>query len=108
MYDHRITHGGIPLDFTCENRRFKTDISQGFAHYARHNHKGSVTPLPLYDDGEYSLWLEHVVDKTNGNTCYWFMWYNHAGISNIPMSGVMDKTDLSKVIDNICKIDLTI
>lgn len=108
MNDHRIIHSGIALDFTCENRRFKTDTTQGFEHYAGHGYKGSVTELPLYDDGEYSLWLEHVVDKINGNNCYWFMWYNDSGISTIPLSSVMDKNDLSKVIDNICKINLTI
>lgn len=64
------------------------------------SNKGSVTALPLFDDGEDSLWLEHVVNVNDPNDiCFWFMWYND-GNPSIPMSGVINSEDIVKVISN--------
>ena len=100
MNDHRIEQNGRKLDFTCKNKRFSTDIQTGHEHLSGHGYKGSATPRALFEDGDYSLWLEHVIDLQNGNKCYWLMWYNN-GIPTIPMSGVLDRNDILEVIANI-------
>lgn len=48
--------------FTCENKRFKTNVAKGYAH-GQAAAKGSVFPTALISGSGYSLWLEHVVDK---------------------------------------------
>ena len=86
--------------YTCENSRFATDISNPI----NVNYPGSVTPEPLYDDGGGQiLLLENVFDKTNGNKCYWFMWYRN-GNPMLNMSGVIDATDIVQVLKGISSI----
>lgn len=104
MKDNRIIQNGTSLDFTCENRRFKTDVQRGFAHYPGNNYLGSVTDTPLYDDGGFSLWLEYVVNVNDPNDkCLWFMWYQD-GWPTIPMSAVIDESNIVGVIQNIAAI----
>ncbi len=91
----RIEQNGIPLDFTCENKRFKTDITKG--------HNGSVTENYLYEEDGEVLSLEYVIDKINGNSIYWFMWYKD-GIPKLATSAVMDETAITEVIKNITAI----
>jgi hypothetical protein len=100
MNDSRIERNGTKLDFTCKNKRFATDLESGYKHVSGHGYKGSATPGALYNDDEYSLWLEHVVDLRNGHKCYWLMWYK-GGLPTIPMSGVLDKEDILEIIPNI-------
>lgn len=106
MKDKRINSGGTFLNYTCENSRFKTDIASGHEHFPGQGYKGSVTAQPLYDDGDNSLWLEHVIDKSNNNHCYWFMWYNNSGYPNVFMSAVIDEDAILEVIKNISQIRL--
>lgn len=91
------------MKYICENKRFKTDITKGFEHRPGIGHLGSVTDKPLYED-DHSLFLEHVVDKINGNHCYWFMWYDQHGKSLLPASAVMDEQDILAVIKNLSSI----
>lgn len=95
MKDHRILLNGTRLNFTCENHLLKTDINRGIL--------GSVTASPLYDDGNFSLRLEYVVDTSN-NKKMWFMWYDAKGMPTIPMSGVIEESDIAEVIRNISQI----
>lgn len=97
MPDHRIMLNGSPLDFTCQNRRFKTNIAKGEPH-GRSPTRGSVFDQPLvrYQDG--SLWLEHVEDRDTPNELfYWLMHYDDAGYPTIPLSGIMGKDDLQEM-----------
>lgn len=107
MSDKRILLNGQRLNFTCENSRFKTDIDSGHEHYPGEGYKGSVTDEPLYEDGG-SLWIEHVLDKSNGNKCFWFMWYDKDGLPILPMSSVFDKYDMQQVIERIAKINVNL
>lgn len=107
MSDNRILANGNRLNFTCENKRFKTDIDLGYEHHAGDGYKGSVTDEPLYEDGG-SLWIEHVLDKSNGNKCFWFMWYDQNGQTILPMSSVFDKDDLQEMIKKIAQIKIAI
>jgi hypothetical protein len=95
----KIIVGGTPIDFTCENHRFKTDISAPINPV----YPGSVTFDPIYDGGDDILLLEKVIEKSSGNKCYWFMWYSH-GIPKLTMSGVISEDDIAEVIRNISKI----
>lgn len=106
MYDHRIIRNGVRLPFTCENRKYRTDITRGYAHDQNHNHLGSVTQEAIYDDGNgYTLWLEYVINVRNPNDrCMWFMWYDDNGLSTMPMSSVIDEADINEVIRNISQI----
>jgi hypothetical protein len=58
---------------------------------------GSVLGRPLVDHGEYTLWLEYVVNKKDKDEFYWLMWYK-SGVPTIPMSGVLSKNDLSEIL----------
>ncbi|WP_157986275.1 hypothetical protein [Chitinophaga alhagiae] len=102
----RIIQNNIPLDFTCQNKRFETDINRGFEHRLGHLHRGSVTQSALYEDESSSLWLEHVIDKVNNTRCFWFMWYDANGNPKINASSVIDENDILEVIKNISQIRL--
>lgn len=100
MAGKRIISNNQNVDYTCENSRFKTDITTSINPL----YPGSVTANPLYDNGEgHILLLENVVDKKNGNKCFWFMWYMN-GVPMLTMSGVIDSQDITEVIKNIAKI----
>lgn len=100
MPGKRIEISGSPVPFTCENSKFRTDLS-----IPPKNPKfpGSVTENPIYEDDQILL-LERVENIGNGNKCFWFMWYDYNGIPVMPMSGVIDADDIAEVIRNISKI----
>ena len=94
--DHRIVVDGVPQPFTCENKPYRTNIGKGEKH-GNAQAKGSVFPRPIADDGNNSIWLEHVTQKSDGAECYWLMWYNTKSIPNIPMSSIMWKEDVEEM-----------
>lgn len=95
--DHRIrTPDGHSIPFTCENRRYATDLTEGFSHGPNSDTRGSVLETPLFDFGDASIWLEHVVERATGDKCYWLMWYDADGRPTIPLSGVSDRQDLER------------
>lgn len=103
----KINHNGSNLDFTTENSRFKTDIAKGYSHITGQAHLGSVTVDPIYEDDDGYLFLEHVIEKSNGNSCFWFMWYDENGNNKVnSVSAVIGETDILEVIKNISKISL--
>lgn len=97
--DSRIEQDGQRIDYTCANRRFRTDIAKGEPH-GQHPSRGSVFREPLagsQDEGEYSLWLEHVVATDDPNDeCYWLMWYRN-GLPTIPLSGILYRQDIANM-----------
>lgn len=94
--DHRIRAAdGRRIPFTCENRRYATDLTEGFSHGSAEA-RGSVLEAPLFDFGDASIWLEHVVERATGEKCYWLMWYDADGRPNIPLSGVFGHEDLER------------
>lgn len=100
MPDHRISGpGGQRLDYTCANRRFRTNLTKGHPHGGTQA-GGSVFPGPLVQHGSYSLWLEHVEEIGTGDDYYWFMWYD-AGQPTIPLSGVMTKPEIAELVKQI-------
>lgn len=104
--EHRIIMQGRPLDYTCQNERFKTDTKSGHSHRRNQRHKGSALGLPLLDNTEdgYSLWLEHVTDRKNPKKPgYWFMWYEK-GIPTIPLSGIFYRDDIQKIAHKLNEI----
>lgn len=94
--DHRIERNGRRLNYTCANRRFRTDISKGQRHGRRSANRGSVFETPLAESNGYSLWLEHVVDDSE-NEYYWLMWYDDDGIPTIPLSGILSRDDIANM-----------
>ena len=100
MIDRRIIKDGKRLDFTFENKGYKTNINNGYPH-GNGNAKGSVIESALYKDVDCSLWIEHVVSvKDTSDQCYWFMWYKN-GRSTIPLSGIIGKSGIVTVLNNI-------
>ena len=98
--DHRRPGpAGKRLDYTCQNKRFRTDIEQGYSHGPART-KGSVFEVPLIDRDGYSLRLEHVEEIETGNKYYWLMWYDQEGKPTIPMSGIFDKDELVEMAKN--------
>ena len=95
--DHRMLANGERLDHTCENAKFLTNIRLGEPHVEGQQHRGSVFREPLYADGEWSLWLEHVTRKENpSEPYYWLMWYRN-GVPTIPLSGVLQRDDIANM-----------
>jgi hypothetical protein len=90
---------GDRLAFTCQNRRFQTNIHIGYQH-GEGTEKGSVFEVPLVNNDGYTLWLEHVEEIATRNRYYWFMWYDQSGKPMIPMSGVFDKDELVEMARN--------
>jgi hypothetical protein len=86
---HRING---TVDYTCENVGYVTNVSKGYVH-GRGQARGSVFRQSLIRHGGYSLWLEHVTEKASGADTFWLMWY-HGGIPTIPLSGVLDASDI--------------
>ena len=104
--DWRIFRKGQRLSFTCENSKFKTDISRGYKHFSDNNYLGSAIPEPIYTNGIDTLWIEYVINvKDKNNKCFWFMWYKN-GIPSLSGSSVIDEDDIMKVINNISKIKI--
>ncbi len=99
----KIKLDGKELDFTCKTEKFKTDIDSGHKHREEHDYRGSAIKGSVYEDSDYSLWIEHVVEiKKPDNKVFWFMWYNNkSGKPLLTMSAVFSKNDLLKVLNNI-------
>jgi hypothetical protein len=88
------------MRFFCKNRRFETDVSKGFPHYGES--KGSVFDGPLRRSGNYSLWLEHVIQPNDPDEeLYWLMWYDQNGRPTIPESAVFNKADIQELLRNL-------
>ena len=98
----RIYINNEPINFTCRNRRYQTNTSKGFVH-GTGTVKGSVLEEPLYSDREsgYSMWLEHVIERSTSKEVYWFMWYDGKGIPTLPLSSVFEKEKRLTIINNI-------
>ena len=95
--DHRIqAPDGSRIPFTCENRRYVTDLAEGFPHSPRGEARGSTIKGPLFDFGDASIWLESVVEKASGEKCFWLMWYDSNGRPIIPLSGVFSQSDIER------------
>jgi len=97
MKDHRISEKGERLTFTCGNRRYRTNIGKGEAHWPHSTVRGSVFAEPLVKHNGYTLWLEHVIEVVSGEKCYWLMWYDPDGLPTIPLSSIFDHTDLEQM-----------
>ena len=95
--DHRIEQGGKRVNCTCENARYRTDISKGCSHTGHSKYRGSVLDTALVDRNGYSLWLEHVIEIKNNTEWYWLMWYQD-GLPTIPMSSVFDEKDKDNMV----------
>jgi hypothetical protein len=97
--DHRMERNGHRIDYTCQNRRFRTDTAKGQPH-GQHPTRGSVFAEPLAGGqapDQYSLWLEHVVSTdAPEDECYWLMWY-HDGRPTIPMSSILQRDDIANM-----------
>src|SRR5579863_8427306 len=94
----QIRQNGEALGYTCENAGYRTDIVKGFAHGNAATTAGSVFPEPLTSrEGDYSLWLEHAVEKKSGDECYWLMWYDGAGAPTISMSAILNRDDIANM-----------
>lgn len=92
--DRRILdRDGRAIDFTCENKKYRTDLSRG-------SYPGKVLESPLYSNNRDSLWLEHVIDVHSGEEVFWFMWYKD-GQPLLPASGVFRKNDLRGIIKKL-------
>lgn len=102
--DHRIIdQNGKRVPFSCENKRFCTNIRKGFPHQPYSQTLGSVLEKPLIDYGDASLWLEHVTDKDCNDYIYWLMWYDSDGRSSIPLSGVFGKRNLETMVERLTR-----
>ncbi len=101
--DHRITIGGVPWSYSCENRGFRTDRAAGQPHGRHSNTLGSVTGQPLVQTPEgATLWLEHGEEVKNpSQKSYWLMWYDPTGIPTIPLSGVFDRNELGRLAQQL-------
>ncbi|MHB1959443.1 MAG: hypothetical protein ACYCO5_10480 [Acidobacteriaceae bacterium] len=98
--DHRISADRGPVSYTCENWRYRTDTTAGFPH-GRRRARGSVLSDPLLMDGQYSLWLEHVMNKENGDRdLFWLIWYKD-GIPEITGSGVFHREDIKRLAQGL-------
>lgn len=107
-YGKRITQGGQPLNYTCTNNNFQTNINLGF-HHGTNNTRGSVLNTPLHIDNECSLWIEHVTDHSNPRKrLYWLMWYNANGTPTINTSAIFDKNEVKALINNLVSSFLNI
>jgi hypothetical protein len=102
--DHRIVGPDeARIAFSCENRRFMTNITKGEPHSPYSSTLGNVLDTPLIDYGDYSLWLEHVTEKESGEEIYWLMWYDEQGCPTIPLSGVFGRGDLETMVGRLTR-----
>jgi hypothetical protein len=103
MVEHRIVRGKTPVSFSCKNSRFETNIDKGEPH-GPSTTRGSVFKDALIQvPGGYSLWLEHVIDKNEGEECYWLMWYDPQGKPTIPLSGIFGRADLEQMVGRLAR-----
>lgn len=92
---------GMP--FTCSNRRYQTNITKGKSHGSG-NAKGSVFKDALVvAQNDYTLWLEHVWDKTDKKETFWLMWYDPAGTPTIPLSAEISSEQVKKMASQLAE-----
>ena len=92
------------IDYTCENARFKTDITQGYPHGPQAGAaRGSVYADALLQSNGWSLWLEYVADKRGGAGVFWLMWYEPNGKPTMPMSAVFSRADFEEMIGRLAR-----
>lgn len=101
--DHRVVIEGRQVPFSCENRRFRTNLGAGEPHSPFSDSRGSAIAGPLVLHDGYSLWLEHVEEIESGVNLYWLMWYDNNGVPTIPLSGVFDETELKRMTTLLSK-----
>lgn len=92
--DRRILRNGQRMDYTCENKGYETDTYAGYSHSTFSTNGGSFFSQPLISSGVYSIWLEHVIEKSSQKKCYWIMWYDASGQPAIPISAVFYEDEL--------------
>lgn len=90
----RIVRNGKPLNFSCETRQFRTDVTQGKRHGTYASTLGCAIDRPLVDRYGYTLWLEHVAPTAALRGGYWLVWYDPFGVPSSMTSGVMEKNDV--------------
>jgi hypothetical protein len=96
--DARIGAPNNPVDFSCRNRKFQTNIERGFADTPSQT-RGSAIPAPLVQNNGWTLWLEYVSELEDPDTTwFWLMWYAPDGLPTIPLSGVFDRNHLADMI----------
>lgn len=88
--------------FTCSNTRFETRTDKGEPH-GPGNATGSVFGEAIIPGDGYTLWLEHVRDKSGGSDMFWMMWYDPEGTPTIPMSGVFSKDQLREMVSRLAR-----
>lgn len=93
MAGHNILHGTHSLPFTCSNNGYMTDVSAGYPHHEGEQHRGNAIHGAVYEEeGENSLWLEHVVrDDNPRDRTLWLMWYTPDGRPTIPGGALIHK-----------------
>lgn len=89
------------MSYSCENRRFRTNVTKGERHGSSSATRGSVFSESLADNGEQTLWLEYVEEQKTVKEWYWFMWYDRSGRPTIPMSGVLSKSDFLRIVNQL-------
>lgn len=94
--DNRVTLGEERLDFTCENKGYRTNINKGFSHGTYATTGGSRLAKALVERHLYTLWVEHVTEISTGADWLWLMWYRE-GKPTIPMSGVFSEDDFQLI-----------
>jgi hypothetical protein len=67
--------------FTCGNSRFATDTSK--------------SRFLVVNDGNYSLWVEHVSEYGAPSQLYWLMWYDKAGNPALVESAIFASKDFA-------------
>lgn len=103
-HDARINAPANPIPYSCQNRRFQTDIRRGYPH-APSGTLGSAVPEPLVRSEGYTLWLEHVNERADENAdWYWLMWYDPEGLPTIPLSGVFDRQQLAGMVEQLLSL----
>jgi hypothetical protein len=96
-----INEQNEPLNYTCFNRAYSTNINKGFSHSNLSTTRGSVLENPLINSNGYTLWLEYVIDRDGDDDIYWLMWYDENGCPTMPMSAIFTRNDLANMISQL-------
>jgi hypothetical protein len=95
----QIVQNGQPVPFTCENRRYRTNVTKGKRHRPSAT-LGSVFDDPLLQVGSYTLWVEYVTEIRTGDECFWLMWYE-GDVPTIPLSAVFDRDQYAEMVSRL-------
>jgi hypothetical protein len=93
------------MPFENENSRFRTDTTKGHSHGTNPT-RGSVFSGPISgaQGTDYTLWLEHAVEKKTGENLYWFVWYDPSGNCSTQTSAVLHKNDLIETAQRLLQV----